>query len=200
MPDKILLRRPVTWLVLCLAIFQCEGVLGRAQAAAHRKAHPASPPAPPIVLPEPPLPTQKAKLLGLTQCIGAIDKMSRDVLNKDYNIQSGWDRQNPTQHTFQSVAILNNPRAKPADGLAAIVATPTPNGACDGVTLQVFPLAGSCARALTILKGPTGKAIPLKDARIVFDSNGRRFFLLPGFADTCIAVAVDSTFGEARQK
>jgi hypothetical protein len=30
----------------------------------------------------------------------------------------------------------------------------------------------------------------------MFDHNNKRIFLLPGFANTCVAVAVDSTFGD----
>jgi hypothetical protein len=39
---------------------------------------------------------------------------------------------------------------------------------------------------------------PMLNAKIMFDRNNKRIFLLPGFANTCIAVAVDSTFGDKR--
>ncbi|MDQ0395839.1 hypothetical protein [Labrys monachus] len=150
---------------------------------------------PPVVLPDPPTPVVQVRQIGLTQCAGVVDQMAHQILTSNYNIQSGWNRAAPTEHVFQSVAILNNPQNTPPDGMAALVATPTPNGACDGVALQVFPLAGDCDTAQKLIQAEGSVATPILNARILFDRNGRRLFLVPGFAKTCIAIAVDSTFG-----
>ena len=40
---------------------------------------------------------------------------------------------------------------------------------------------------------------PFINARVMFDTNGKRLFLVPDFGKTCIALAVDSTFGESKQ-
>ncbi len=156
---------------------------------------PAATPPEPVVLPEPPLPVQQAQKLGLTQCTSIVDQMSRGALNNKYNVQSGWNREAPTQHVFQSVAIIDRPEVTPANGLAAIIAAPTPGGACDGVAVQVFPLAGDCASIQTYMKSLGSSPIPILNTQIMIDRNGKRVFLLPGVNKTCIAVSVDSTFG-----
>ena len=158
-------------------------------------AQPAAAPPPPVVLPDPPTPVVQVREIGLTQCADVVDRMARQTLTSNYNVQSGWNRAAPTRHVFQSVAILNNPQSTPQDGLAALVATPTPDGSCDGVALQVFPLAGDCATAQKIIQASGSTATPILNARILFDRQGRRLFLVPGFGKTCIAVAVDSAFG-----
>ena len=153
----------------------------------------------PIVLPEPPTPVVQVQQIGLPQCAGVVNKMSRETLTRTYDVQSGWNREAPTQHVFQSVAVLNSPKNIPQDGLVALVATPTPNGACDGVALQVFPLAGDCDSVKKVLENGGSTARPILNTQIMFDPTGKRLFLLPGLGKTCIAVAVDSTFGEANK-
>ncbi|PRH84598.1 hypothetical protein C5L14_25690 [Labrys okinawensis] len=150
----------------------------------------------PVVLPEPPLPTQQARKLELArQCTDLVDQMSRGALNSKYDVQSGWNRQDPKQHVFQSVAVIDRPEVTPANGLAAIIATPTPSGSCDGVTVQVFPLASDCATAQNYMRSTGASPIPILNTQIMIDRNGKRIFLLPGVNKTCIAVSVDSSFG-----
>ncbi|CAM5771163.1 hypothetical protein LMIY3S_03416 [Labrys miyagiensis] len=166
-----------------------------------RKKPPATPaaavtpqPPPPLVLPDPPLPVQQASQIGMTSCVPLLGQMSKSVLTANYNIQAGWNRQDPANHIFQSVAILNSPANVPPDGLAAIVAAPMPRG-CEGVTLQVFPLAGSCALAEKNILASGKKLGTLLKGSILLDAQGHRLFLVPGFSNTCIAVAVDTVFG-----
>lgn len=158
-------------------------------------AKPAPAPPAPVVLPEPPLPTQQARNLGLTQCSGLVDQMSRGALNAKYDVQSGWNRQAPAQHVFQSVAIIDRPEVTPANGLAAIIATPTPSGSCDGVTVQIFPLASDCATAQNYMRTTGASPTPILNTQIMIDRAGKRIFLLPGVNKTCIAVSIDSSFG-----
>jgi hypothetical protein len=149
----------------------------------------------PIVLPDPPLPVVQARQLGLAGCAPMLDSMARESLTTTYDVQSGWSPDAPANHVFQSVAVLNRPGNVPPDGLAALIAAPLAAGACDGVIVQVFPLAGDCAGAQKLLLSGGGKTLgPLLNARIMLDANQRRLFLLPGYANTCIAVAVDSRF------
>ena len=124
-----------------------------------------------------------------------LDSMARESLTTTYDIQSGWSPDAPANHVFQSVAVLNRPGNVPPDGLAALIAAPLAAGGCDGVIVQVFPLAGDCAGAQKVLLSGGGKTLgPLLNARIMLDAAQRRLFLLPGYANTCIAVAVDSRF------
>jgi hypothetical protein len=153
----------------------------------------------PVVLPEPPTPVTQVQQIGLPQCTGVMNKMSRETLTRTYDVQSGWNREAPTQHVIQSVAVLNSPKNVPQDGLVALVATPTPNGACDGVALQVFPLAGDCDSVKKVLENGGSTARPILNTQIMFAPDGKRLFLLPGVGKTCIAVAVDSTFGEVKK-
>ncbi|WP_413989479.1 hypothetical protein ACMDCR_26515 [Labrys okinawensis] len=158
-----------------------------------KKAAPAAAPAP---LPEPPLPVQQAQKLGMTQCLGMVDQISRGTLNSQYDVQSGWNGQAPAQHAFQSVAVIQRPEVMPANGLAAIIATPTPGG-CDGVAVQVFPLASDCSTAQKYMQSTGSTPTPILNTQIMIDRNGKRVFLLPGVNKTCIAVSVDSSFGPA---
>jgi hypothetical protein len=154
-----------------------------------------APVAAPIVLPNPPLPVVQARQLGLAGCAPMLDSMARESLTTTYDVQSGWSPDAPANHVFQSVAVLNRPGNVPPDGLAALIAAPLAAGACDGVIVQVFPLAGDCAGAQKVLLAGGGKTLgPLLNARIMLDAAQRRLFLLPGYANTCIAVAVDSRF------
>jgi hypothetical protein len=153
----------------------------------------------PVILPDPPTPVRQVRQIGLPQCVDVMNKMAHETLNRRYDVQSAWNHDAPGQHVFQSVAILNNPQSAPPDGLAALVATPTGGESCDGVALQVFPLAGDCQSVQKMMLANGSASTPILNARILFDRNGRRLFLLQGFANTCIAIAVDSTFGEPRR-
>jgi hypothetical protein len=162
-------------------------------AQAHAK--PAKPPAGPEVTAASPLPVQQVKQIGVNQCVGMVDSMAKATLTGRYEVQSGWNRTAPGKHVFQSVAVLNKPQTSPPDSMTALVAAPTPGGSCDGVTMQVFPLASTCDAAQKLMLAGGSVSTPMLNARIMFDHNNKRIFLLPGFANTCIAVAVDSTFG-----
>lgn len=166
---------------------------GAGQAAQRQKPAAAAPA--PIVLPEPPTPVAQARQIGLAQCAPVLDKMARETLTSSYDVQSGWNREQPGEHVFQSVAVLNRPGNVPPDGLAALVAAPLAGGGCDGVALQVFPLAGDCQAAQKLILNGGKTLASMLNARIMLDAAGKRLFLLPGFANTCIAIAVDSTFG-----
>lgn len=169
-----------------------------AVSAPRQKPPPPKPAAAPAPLPEPPIPVAQARELGLTQCAPTIDKMARDILTAPYEAQSGWSGEAPAAHVFQSVAALSRAGNIPPDGLAALAALPAPGGGCEGVTLQVFPLAGDCPSVQKALLNGGRELGPLLNARIMLDAGGRRLFLLPGFKSTCIAVAVDSVFSGAK--
>jgi hypothetical protein len=148
-----------------------------------------------LVLPMPPIPVRQAQAIGMIKCVAVLDRMSRRTLTSTYDVQSGWSRNDPARHIFQSVAALSRPGNVPANGMVALVAAPVTNGDCDGVAVQIFPLAGDCQSAQKlILRG--GETIgPLLNTRIMRNAAGDRLFLLPGFADTCIAVAADTFVG-----
>jgi hypothetical protein len=157
------------------------------------------PPAPaivaPVVLPDPPTPVVQARQVGLERCAPMLAAMSRETLTTTYDVQSGWSSTAPNSHVFQTVAALTRPGNVPPDGLAALVAAPLASGGCDGVVLQVFPMAGDCAGVQQVLLKGGGRTIgPMLNTRVMVDSAGRRLFLLPGYASTCIAIAVDSRF------
>ena len=155
----------------------------------------------PVVLPDPPTPVQRIQQLGITQCVDVcMNKMSRETLNRNYDVQSGWNRDAPAQHVFQSVAVLNSPQSTPQD---------RPDGACRHTDTErfmrrrsrcrIFPLAGDCASVQKLMEAGGNTTRPFINARIMFDTNGKRLFLVPGFGKTCIAVAVDSSFGAPKQ-
>jgi len=153
------------------------------------------PAAAPIILPDPPIPVVQARQVGLDRCAPMLNAMSHESLTTTYDVQSGWSPILPANHVFQSVAALTHPGNIPPDGFAALVAAPLASGACDGVIMQVFPLAGDCVGAQKLLLASGGRTIgPLLNTRIMVDAAGRRLFLVPGYANTCIAVAVDSRF------
>lgn len=148
-----------------------------------------------LPLPAPSIPVRQAQEIGLSKCAAVLDRMSRRTLTSSYEVQSGWSRADPTRHIFQSVAALSRSGKIPANGIVALVAAPVESGSCDGVAVQMFPLASDCQSAQKlILRG--GETIgPLLNARIMRDAAGNRLFLLPGFDNTCIAVAVDTFVG-----
>lgn len=155
----------------------------------------AAPPPPPPRLPEPPLPVRQAQAVGLGQCAPILDRMSRQTLTSAYDVQSGWSTSDPARHVFQSIAALNTPGNTPPDGFAALIAAPVTAGTCDGVSLQVFPLAGDCQSAQKAMLEGGRTVAPLMSARIMQDARGNRIILLPAYNNTCIAIAVDTRFG-----
>jgi hypothetical protein len=146
-------------------------------------------------LPVPPLPVRQAETIGMGKCVPVLERMSRVALTSPYDAQSGWSRDDPARHIFQSVAALTRPGNVPSDGMVALVAAPLAGGSCDGVAVQMFPLAGDCRRAQKLILRGGETVAPLLGTRIMRDAAGHRLFLLPGFADTCIAVAVDTFVG-----
>ncbi|HYZ23651.1 MAG TPA: hypothetical protein VE690_16000 [Rhodopila sp.] len=129
------------------------------------------------------------------RCVRAIDQLSRAELGTPYNAQSIWNQADPAGHVFQSVAGVRDARNNPSSGVVAIIAAPVANDACDAVTVEVFPLAASCAEAQkVILKGGEVETT-LEDVRVLTDSRKRRLMLLPGAGATCIALSFNSFYG-----
>lgn len=156
---------------------------------------PPGPAAEPVVLPDPPTPVIHAREVGLGQCAPILERMSRQTLTGRYDVQSGWFRADASRHIFQSLAALTRPGNTPPDGIAALVAAPVAAGGCDGVALQVFPLAGDCQTAQKAMLADGTLLAPMLNTRIMLDGRGNRILLLPAYNDTCIAIAVDSYFG-----
>jgi hypothetical protein len=193
-PSTLFRTAPALGAVLLLSCI-VPAVLQAAETKKPKPEAPAAAPAAPAALPDPPLAVRDATQAGIGQCAPILDLMSKQTLTHAYDAQSGWSRADPSHHIFQSVAASTTPGNVPPDGLTALVAAPVTAGGCDGVSLQVFPLAGDCPSAMkTMLKD--GKLLaPLMNARIMVDARGNRVFLLPAYHDTCIAVAVDTRFG-----
>jgi len=153
------------------------------------------PPLTSVVLPDPPLPVSQALSLGMTNCVPALAAMARDTLTAHYDVQSGWHRTDPARHVFQTVAGVSAPANNPPDSFAALIAAPVSAGGCDGVSIQVLPLAGTCQTARKVIE-TGGKSLGgLLGSQIMLDAAGKRIILLPGAANTCIAISVDSRFG-----
>ena len=131
---------------------------------------------------------------GLGQCSTVLDKMSREIIRGAYNVQSGWNLKDPGGHVFQSVAGLRNPANRPENALAAFIAAPLANSDCDGVAVQVYPLALPCAAVQEVAQQGGQQLANLEGVRVVLDQHGSRLFLLPGTGSTCIAVSVKSYF------
>ena len=155
---------------------------------------PAAAPAQPPRLPDPPIPVAQARDAGLGQCAPTLDAMARQTLTQPYDVQSGWARADAGRHVFQSVAAMSNPANKPADGFAALIAAPVTAGGCDGVAVEVFPLAGDCQSAAAFMIKGGQTATPLMNARIMIGAAGARTILLPGAANTCVAISVNTRF------
>ena len=195
-----LIRRGALALLLA-SIVAGHGRQAWAQAPQAQKkpvAQPAPPPPPsaaPVVLPDPPTPVRQAQTIGLGACAPVLDLMARKTLTSPYDVQSGWSRTDPSRHIFQSIAALHTPANTPPDGFAALVAAPVTAGGCDGVAVQVFPLAGDCQNAQKLMLQGGQTLGPMMDARIMLDARGNRVILLPAYNNTCIAISVDTHFG-----
>lgn len=124
-----------------------------------------------------------------------IDQLARAAATVPYNAQSIWNPIAPDQHMFQSVLGLSNPKNKPSAGVSALVAAPVASGGCDAVTVEVYPLAVNCEQAATAFAKGGEVRTQLKEVKIVTDAQQRRVILIPGFANTCVAMAVDTVFG-----
>ena len=170
--------------------------------AKHKKSPAAQPPPPPpplsagpVVLPNPPTPVTQAMSVGLSDCVPVLSAMAGETLTAAYDVQSGWHRTDPSHHVFQSVAGLQAPANKPPDSFVALIAAPGTAGGCDGVSVQVLPLAGTCDTARKVIERGGKQIGTLLASQIMVDASGKRLILLPGAGDTCIAISVDSRFG-----
>ena len=141
-----------------------------------------------------PDPVVHATGAGLGNCAPVLEKMSKEVFRGPYAVQSGWNVKDPTNHVFQSVAGLRNPANKPPNALAALIAAPNPTRDCDGVAVQVYPLAVPCNVVQdTAQKGGQQLAV-LEGVRVILNARKTRLFLLPGIGPNCVVVSVVSYF------
>lgn len=138
-------------------------------------------------------PGQQATAAGVGQCTPLINRMAAESVAGRWDQTSGWHRTNPGQHLFQSVVGMAH-EGNPPDAMAAIIAAPVPAGGCDGATVRVFPLGGDCATVQTAIQNGGRFIGMMLNIRIMLDANNSRLMLLPGYNNTCIAVAVDSFF------
>jgi hypothetical protein len=190
--------RPIQFVTLVAMVLATMPAFAADPVTKHKKppaasAKPAVAPAP-LVLPDPATPVAQALELGLTDCVPALSAMAHDTLTSNYDVQSGWHRGDPTHHVFQTIAGLNAPANTPPDSFVALIAAPVSAGGCDGVSVQVLPLAGTCDTAQEVIQ-KDGKSLgALLGTRLMLDSKGKRLILLPGAANTCIAITVESRF------
>ena len=146
--------------------------------------------------PEPPLPLAHVREAGIPACAPMVERMSREALTSDYNVQSGWSLKDPPHHVFQSVAGLKYPKNNPSNALAAIIAAPLGENECDGVVVQVYPLGVACEVA-SVKAQAGGRALAdLLNIKVVLNAAATRLFFMPGFGKTCVVVSVVSYFGK----
>jgi hypothetical protein len=157
-------------------------------------AKPAEPAATPHPLPAIPIPVEHVQNAGIGQCKDIVGQMSREVLTSQYDAQSGWNLKDPPNHVFQSVAGVVYPRNTPPNALAALIAAPMGPEHCDGVAVQVYPLAQPCDKVQNFLSADTKPLATLMNIRVVLDAHKKRLFLLPGLGKSCIAISVVSYF------
>ena len=192
--------RLIQFLALAAVVLAVMPASAADPASKHKKpaaiaAKPAAPPAA-VVLPDPPTPVAQALELGVTDCAPALAAMAHNTLTSTYDVQSGWHRGDPTHHLFQTIAGLNAPANTPPDSFVALIAAPVSAGGCDGVSVQVLPLAGTCETAQEVIQKSGKNLGALLGTRLMLDANGKRLILLPGAANTCIAITVESRFGQ----
>ena len=141
-----------------------------------------------------PDPVTHAKEAGLEACAPMLDKMSKEVFRGPYAVQSGWNIKDPTNHVFQSVAGLRNSANKPPNALAALIAAPNPTRDCDGVAVQVYPVAAPCSVVQDAAQKGGQQLAVLEGVRVILDARKTRLFLLPGVGPNCVVVSVVSYF------
>jgi hypothetical protein len=167
--------------LLGLAVLLAAGGTSQAQQSA---------PAPP----SPPTPVAHAVSAGLGRCAPALGDMSHDTLYTAYDAQSGWDLKAPNSHIFQSVVGLRYPKNKPQNALVALIAAPIGAGGCDGVAVEVYPVATTCAATAAFAQKGGKQLADLVGVKVVLDAKSSRLFLLPGDGSTCIVVSVKSYY------
>ncbi len=202
--------RPAAWAFAALALLATVPAQAQAPAPAPARRPPAAAPAAPApgaprpgtpqaaavpALPEPPIPTQHAVQAGLGRCVPAVDQLARMALGSPYNAQSTWNQTAPADHVFQSVAGVKNPKNNPPGGMVAMVVAPVTAETCDAVAVEVYPLAGSCADVQKLMMKGGEIETALEDVKVITDPQKRRLFLMPGASNTCVAVSVNSFYG-----
>jgi len=190
--------RLIPFPVLAAVVLAAMPALAADPAAKHKKppansVKPAPPPAA-VVLPDPATPVAQALELGMTDCVPALTAMAHDTLTSNYDVQSGWHRGDQVHHVFQTIAGLNAPANTPPDSFVALIAAPVSAGGCDGVSVQVLPLAGACDTAQEVIQKDGKNLGALLGTKLMLDGKGKRLILLPGAANTCIAITVESRF------
>jgi hypothetical protein len=202
MPQLGLIDALATCLFLALAIQPGIGSALAGQALTRKapaparapQAKPADPQPAPAALPAIPIPVEHVQNAGIGQCKDMVGKMSREVLTSQYDAQSGWNIKDPADHVFQSVAGVVYPRNIPPNALAALIAAPMGPEHCDGVAVQVYPLAQPCDKVQNFVSANTKPLATLMNIRVVLDARKTRLFLLPGLGKSCIAISVTSYF------
>jgi len=193
--------RVIRFVTLVAMAWLATPAMGADPTAKHKKPGATAPKpnptaAAPLVLPDPATSVAQARELGLADCVPALSAMAHDTLTSNYDVQSGWHRGDPTHHVFQTIAGLNAPANTPPDSFVALIAAPVSAGGCDGVSVQVLPLAGTCTTAQEVIQKSGKNLGALLGTRLMLDAGGKRLILLPGAANTCIAITVDSRFGQ----
>lgn len=120
--------------------------------------------------------------------------MTANSIGGPYAQSSMWHTADTNKHIFQTVAGVSLP-SNPPDALTALITAPLAGNVCDGVAVQVIPLATDCANAENLVKnGRGGLAMMLRNTRVMLDANQDRLMLLPGANNTCVVVSVKSYF------
>jgi hypothetical protein len=115
---------------------------------------------------------------------------SAAVIDTTHAAISSWGTAAPNDNLFLSIVGLSYPSKTTPSAAAVVLAAPLGPKKCEGMTVQIYPLASSCSatQALLIRDGRT--IATLHDLPVVETKSGMREVLIPTAGGGCVVVAV----------
>lgn len=135
-------------------------------------------------------PVLHARSAGIVTCLDGVARAAAGTIEAPHAAMSSWLTDAANQGPFSSIIAMKPDNRAAPNAAAFIHMSPTPNGGCQGSTVQVVPTARSCgAMQAEFSKGGRTVANPASIPIVQRDS-GERYMLLqaPG---GCVIVSVN---------
>lgn len=135
-------------------------------------------------------PVLHARSAGIVTCLDGVARAATGTIEAPHAAMSSWLTDAANQGPFSSIIAMKPDNRAAPNAAAFIHLSPTPNGGCQGSTVQVVPTARSCgAMQAEFSKG--GRTVAnLASIPIIQRDSGERYMLLqaPG---GCVIVSVN---------
>lgn len=145
--------------------------------------------------------TQQFKTGGVSKCLGVTQGLGQFAMGgvTEYGSTSTWHAKQPDARLLSAMVgekFASAPGVGELHGVSAVMAAPTPDGKCDGATVQIIPSPLSCQTLQTQVLVKGKQLSSLAGLPLLQDVNNQRMMLLPTAGNGCVVIGFNNVYAD----